>query len=243
MDLSRHSARPKIHPGGIEKLRIPSNPIALNVMSKYTNKDPEFSLDVGYNRWNLVKANVKDFVTPSRGLKHNSKQRINLSKPFTISFWILSNNSSPGPPLHFSSEQGSHFKVAYGMPRTFGEIRLEIGSQTVSTGLISEDAWHLITICNEPGTRTKLFFDGRLKGSMVSETPTDQDYLIWLLDFDGVLDDFKVFDSALSADQVERLVQNEIVSFISDTGQDENLPEPVCHLRFNKWKNTYIRMD
>ena len=78
-------------------------------------------------------------------------------------------------------------------------------------GGVTAGAWHQI-VCTYDGSAARLFYDGKLLGSVETKIDTDPAGRYFLRrnfvddgrDFDGLLEDVKVYGRALSADEIQR---------------------------------------
>ena len=158
---------------------------------------------------------------------------LNISKHITLSAWVYTENGGPNNPRIISKDYlGSHSgyelytdEVGSNSYRKVGTTTAgDIGLQDV--GLVYFDQWHFVATTYD-GERMVIFVDGVEVGSVeiTSEISTNS-YSLWigdrrhnsLDDFQGKIDDVRIYNRALSAAEIQALYEHELDG-INSTGK------------------------
>ena len=173
-------------------------------------------------------------------------QPVNLSTDdFTYSFWINpATNTGYGAPLaqygginatrnFYSYRMGSTEKITFGLVSTGGAF-----NQIISTGTTPLNQWTHVALVRDSSTQ-KIYLNGQLSGSLSNTTTTStssEPFLIGSTNenvaefFNGSIDQVRIFNTALSADNVATLY-NETVATASNTYI--NLPSLVAYYKMS----------
>lgn len=141
--------------------------------------------------------------------------RLNLSSALTISSWILPNAVPTSPDTGIINKGGLRYALTY---HADGRARFYIGDSTNAVGApVSPGAWHHILGSFDgasPVRLMSLFVDGALVAtstSAFSVTGASGDFLLGRYGssyFNGLLDDARVYDRALTPLEVQGLYQS-----------------------------------
>jgi autotransporter-associated beta strand protein len=150
------------------------------------------------------------------------------STAFSFSAWVLWNGGSDNQRIFDFGNDTTQF--IYLCPGAGGKMRLGLrnGSAAtiaIETAALSSGAWHHVAV-TMAGTTAKIYLDGVLQVSGSITTPTisatDYNYIgksQWPADplFNGLLDDVRLADYALSAAQIAALVSDTPPQFSTTT--------------------------
>lgn len=168
-----------------------------------------------------------DFSQDSANFGHvavaaaNTTYSLAPSDAYTISCWfkIPSASATAGPMVSIAN--GASGAQLYLQPSS-GEIKATIGGTAITTPtetptntLYNDGVWHLATLVNPGGTANfSLYIDGVLQKTSTAKGTTTQPTYPLLLgtsgsgayqDYDGALDDFRIYSRALSAEEAAAL--------------------------------------
>jgi len=174
---------------------------------------------------------VNDYIDMEDALNLNSTE-------FTISAWIKRGASSGNTSIFSKRDptytEGYDFKVTSG-----GLIQLSWkngGTQTITSDfIIPQNEWHQVAVIFNSGT-AKLYIDGILNktvNSLNNPTDTNQSFFIAAAGktaptslFEGNIDEVRVWDVALSVDQLRYLMNQELeknTTFVNGTVLHKNV--------------------
>ncbi len=148
------------------------------------------------------------------------------SASFSFSAWVLWNGGSDNQRIFDFGNDTTQF--IYLCPGSGGKMRFGVrngsaATATIETSALASGAWHHVAVTMS-GTTAKIYLDGVLQVSGTITTPTvsatDYNYIgksQWPADplFNGLLDDVRLADSALSATQIAALVTDTPPQFSS----------------------------
>lgn len=173
------------------------------------------------NQWNGVEVyrfdqNQPCLITRRKMPSHikkatkENRQFVEMSQPFSISFWVRSKHSNPGGPLALggelknglvidtSEEEGIRFRYYDG--DTCGAI---------ATGPIFDGDWHHVVLYQEGGyvgLKYGVYVDGALTNECPVRTPKDERARFLVNNFQGDIQNVRLFEEKLGADQVQALI-------------------------------------
>ena len=158
---------------------------------------------------------VDDYVT--------FKNNYNLNGPFSIEAWIKPNATSG---TIFSRKDNAVNTVGYDLSLNNGSLVFNYGNGSISTAsIINTTRWFHVAVTYD-GTNYKLYVDGVLKntvsGSAPQTTPNNIEAILGAIDqsppsdpvnyYTGWMDEFRVWNKALSVDHIRQMMNQEIKS-------------------------------
>ena len=147
---------------------------------------------------------------------------LNISKHITLSAWVYTENGGPNNPRIISKDYlGSHSGYELYTDEVGSNSYRKVGTSTAGdvglqdVGLVYFDRWHFVATTYD-GERMVIFVDGVEVGSVeiTSEISTNS-YSLWigdrrhnsLDDFQGKIDDVRIYNRALSAAEIQALYE------------------------------------
>jgi len=163
---------------------------------------------------------------------------LSLSSPLTISMWAKPSTSQPNssgfPTLAGGANTG---QLEFGF-RSAGGTMFYKASSFFSTSYTPDNQWHLFTITVDGSSRLSLYIDGVFKET-VSASITTADLLFGrvtgeTLAYTGGLDDIRVYNRALTKEEVRRLYDMGATTHINSAPAGGSLTEGlVGHWTFD----------
>ena len=132
---------------------------------------------------------------------------------FTIAMWISTSNAGQSVLIGNYMDPFSpswNFEIFYG-----GVLRLYLdGEEHIGSSSVADGNWHHVAALRQVGYQVKLYIDGQENYSgfsakepynVSSPTLIGMDNRMEPVFFDGVMDDVRIYETALAPDQIERL--------------------------------------
>ena len=193
-------------------------------------------------------------------VSHNDA--LNLDQNFTITFWVKSIDSEDAHLLYKYNTQGtkardddSGFKIHYVNSKEKLRLNIGIDNQAYKINLVisendwSDGNWHFI-VARYDGNNLYFAFDDlntttSASGRVVNAT--DRDLLIGIKeglskDFNGYIDEVKIWDEALSESEIKQIYDNESNGKNFD-GSDRDAPTCEGSIEAHSWKMIGIPAD
>ena len=154
-------------------------------------------------------------------------RKLDLAKPLSIGFWLRSFEGTPGSPLELGSHDAGGVTVESSDRFCLGGLRFiyakDGADKAACTGPINDDTWHHLVwyqAGGETGAEWGLFVDGQKLEPRQVPTPRDAVIDFKTLTFKGAIEDLRVYDFALSQDQVSALFNNGQGTLATTLGPD-----------------------
>jgi len=156
-----------------------------------------------FTNWNLLEVNAEDVITGNE---------------FTTFFWVELDTNADTKFLWIDDYIQINSVGVIGSPKNFLEVRL--GDNDDNNFQTPEDSFkrydkRFIALVYEEGEKTALYIDGEKAGE--SENTVDLSSFVFagkkfnigsFLNFEGYIDEVRIYDSALSSDEVEDLYES-----------------------------------
>lgn len=171
--------------------------------------------------------------------KPHGSIKIDLASPFTAAFWIKSDTRTPGAPISFGSNYLDFIKVESRRDYALGGFRFRYSSDgacsSLSTGNINDGKPHWVALYQtggKPGDEAGLYVDGKLVESCKLESSKRKKALFLINNFNGELQDIRIYDIALSKAQMAAVYNNNKVTLTSRLFADGEAFIPKYHLAY-----------
>ncbi len=142
------------------------------------------------------------------------------TEPFAVSVWVKTNASKGQAVLVQRSESSAH--GSYGVSiLDDGRVQFHIynggyGVLFQSDVTVNDGLWHHIAVVRTNSTDGEIYVDGSLSGSDSGPARSLNNVPVWIggpgftgpFDFEGSIDDVRIYDRALSVEEVEQLHQD-----------------------------------
>ncbi|MDO9262145.1 MAG: LamG-like jellyroll fold domain-containing protein, partial [Flavobacteriaceae bacterium] len=183
-----------------------------------------------------------------------SENNINLNpSAFTISAWIQNGNATG---IRTIIAKGTDYEVRLNAAKV--EVLWNGSSRITSTASVTDNKWHQIAVTFATGT-AHLFIDGILDQTIASlpnpPSPTTAKFSIAArfnnkftsTPFEGNIDEIRIWDSALTVNQLRYMMNQEIEKFTDDTVNGTILPQTITRneVKTIPWANlkTYFNLN
>lgn len=170
----------------------------------------------GCGYWKLVKVDKTktDLTIPNT---FDPEVYLDLSKPYSIAFWVAARNENPGSPIFIGKNYQSGISVeSYKENDNKGLLfRYEenIEASGIYSGNINDSKWHHVVWYQSGGSKGSefgLYIDGIMKESKILKNDkTDITKFFISKLFAGMMQDIKIYDFALSEQQVKVVFENQ----------------------------------
>ena len=142
---------------------------------------------------------------------------VDLTQVVSVSFWIKSNESTPGSPIYLGSYGGGGVTVESRDDYNFEQFRFRYAGSgaghVISTGIVNDGDWHHIVWYQKGGQQNDnwgLYVNGKLRAETIIPTDRTQSASFTIGDgthgeYNGTIDDVCVYKKILTSAQIQKL--------------------------------------
>lgn len=189
------------------------------------------SLEKGYFKLVKIDKNREDLKIPGC---YDPEFFVCLSKPLSIGFWLRTGAAKPENPLYIGKDYDHGISLQWVNDNDAAKLELQYNDKdALKTDVINDNKWHHILFYQRGGgvgNKVSLFVDGALHGSFsLSEKKTDIEKFFINTNFSGQLQDFRIYDVALSKNQINAIFNNGEICFEKKLSDGHKNFSPIMH--------------
>ncbi len=164
------------------------------------------------------------------GLKYS------LRKPISLATWIMSKKTTPGAPFDLGKYRRNGISIESRNNQSAGGFRFRYEGRgkksTISTGRINDKKWHHMVFYQDggkKGDRYGLFIDGERTSTKTVPKTRKAKVKIRVLNFKGKMEDLRIYNFALSQEQVHQIYNKGKGTLDTKLKVDESEFAPIQH--------------